>query len=704
VSVRLPLRALFFIGLGAVAGAVLPAPVLAQVPVKRDTVAGRRDTMPTRIDTARARAARPPEGRDTIRIPLPPRADTISRNDTSRRGAVPLPVKTAADSAKAKAKADTIKPPLARAEAPPILEIGAPRIYDRTALFATGALTLSDLLGRVPGLTEFTTGWLGAPSAVASLGDLRRVRIFLDGLELDPMDPRARGVAPANDLPIHALEEVRIERSADEVRVYARSWRVDRTIPYTRADIATGDQNTNLYRAFLGRRFSHGEAFQLAAEQFNTQPDRALPSSDGLNLMLRVGTTYGPWSADLFAERSNRNRAPWVGSGNNADNVDTLPGAQTQRTTAYARIANGDPDRGRWFQLLASTNDYRLSQRASNSFLSGTTTGDTTAVPDTTLSENQYLLTGGLTYGAFRVSGAERLRAVGGRHSFSPSARASVETGMLGASLFAEGESPITPTRYEATVRLAPFNRIAIVGSASRTSLGLFERLLGDSVSGRTIDQAGVYQPGLLYFFPGFDSTEVSRYVLAPRTNLRAEAGIRVKDLWVSAGLIRRGATTLLPPSDLIIIGADSGTAVRIEGEATARTLSVRGRLYRAINADAWAVAWSDSTGLYRPRYQTRSELYIQTNLLDRFPRGNFGLLASLAHEYRSSTRFPLRGDSLVTVGDSRTIAFKLEIRVQTAVVSYQFRNLLQERFALVPGFNMPRQTQFYGIRWEFWN
>jgi hypothetical protein len=173
--------------------------------------------------------------------------------------------------------------------------------------------------------------------------------------------------------------------------------------------------------------------------------------------------------------------------------------------------------------------------------------------------------------------------------------------------------------------------------------------------------------------------------------------------VWLSAGLVRRGATTLLPPAELI---ADtvSGTAVRTEGEATARTVSLRGRLFKAVYADAWGIAWSDTTGLYRPRYQARSELYIQTSLLDRFPRGNFGLLASLAHEYRSSTRFPLPGDSIVSVPDSRTLAFKLEIRIQTAVVSYQFRNLLQERYALVPGFQMPRQTQFYGIRWDFWN
>ncbi|HEV7991686.1 MAG TPA: Plug domain-containing protein [Gemmatimonadaceae bacterium] len=694
MSLRSSLRLLLVIGLGAVAGAVLPAPLCAQVPVRRDTVSGRRDTLPTRVDSTRAGTPRAPAGRDTIRVPLPPRADTIVRNDSARRGGA---------TAK-KIPTDTIKPPLARAEAPPILEIGAPRIFDRTALFATGAVSLSDLLGRVPGVTEFTTGWIGAPYAIASQGDLRRIRIFLDGIELDPMDPRGRGVAAPNDLPIHALEEVRIERGAEEVRVYARSWRVDRTTPYTRADVATGDQNTNLYRAFFGRRFKHGEVFQLSADQYNTQPDRALPSSDALNLMLRVGTTHGPWSADLFAERSSRNRAPWVGAGPSQDRLDTIPGFDARRTTAYARIANGDPDRGRWIQLVASAHSYDLAPRASNAFLpdANPSAGDSgTVTPDTNTFVSQYLVTGGITRGPFRVSAAERVRTSLGLRKVSPSARASFDSRQLGVSLFTEGESPLQPTRYEGTVRLSPLSRVALVGTASHTALGYFVRLFPQGVSGSVIDSNAVFIPGTM---TGTDSGEVSGYVLAPTTHLRAEAGVRLGDLWLSVGMLRRGATTLLPPSELIPRDSLAGSAVRVEGAATARTLALRGRLYRAINADAWAVAWSDSTGLYRPRYQTRSELFIQTNLLDRFPRGNFGLLTSLAHEYRSSTRFPLKDESVLRVNDSRTLSFKLEIRIQTAVVSYQFRNVLQERYSYVPGFTMPRQTQFYGVRWDFWN
>lgn len=690
------LRRALLIGLGAVAGAVLP--LRAQVPVSRDTIPGRRDTLPTKVDSARARQVRAPQGADTIRVPTPARADSMIRNDSIRLGVVPLPEQP---------RKDSIKAPLARAAAPPILDIGPARVYDRAAMFATGALMLSDLLGRVPGITEFTTGWLGAPTVVASQGDFRRIRIFLDGIELDPMDRRSQGTAPVNDLPLHSLEEVRIERGADEVRVYARSWRVDRTTPYTRADIATGDQNTNLYRAFFGRRYGHGEALQIAAEQYNTQPDRRMPSTGGLHIMGRMGMTHGPWSGDLFAERSDIDRGRWAGIGNPIIATDTIPGWETRRTTAYARIGNGDPERGRWMQLLASVESFSGSPHAPATLPGSTPSEMTTLNADSTAYENQYLLTGGTSLLGARVSGAERIRVAGGRVSHVLSGRASYEQGWLAASLLAEGKSALDPGRAEATVRLTPIGRVALLGNASRRGGGRFVRIFGN------FGYSPVYlgangEPQLL---AGADSvlftvpSSYAVYELSPATSYRAEAGLRLHDLWLIGGVLRRGATTLLPAAGLDEDSAYSRSgAARVEGAATATTAAIRGRIYGPLYADAWAVAWSDTTGLYRPRYQTRSELYVQTNLLNRFPRGNFGLLGSLAHEYRSSSRFAQADGNTRNVPGFRTLDFKLEIRIQTAVVSYQFRNVIRDRYAEVPGFIMPRQTQFYGVRWDFWN
>jgi hypothetical protein len=688
------------LGLGVVAGAVLPTGLAAQVPTRRDTVSGKRDTAPTRVDTI-GKKNLPPTGRDTIRIPLPVRLDTLLKGGDTLTTFVPLPPKPNKDSL----KPDTIKAPLARAEAPPILEIGPQRIYDRTALFATGALTLSDFLARVPGLTEFSAGFLAAPVAIASQGNLRNIRIFLDGLELDPMDRRSRGTAPVNDLPLHSLEEIRIERGADEVRVYARSWRVDRTIPYTRADISTGDQNTNMFRAFFGRRFSHGEALQVSADYYNTQADRRLPSSDMTNVMARLGTVRGPWSVDGFFEQSHANRAQWTGTGTSSETQDTVPSLQTERRTTYFRLANGDPDRGRWMQFMASAMSYLGSARSSTDVVNTlpSAADSAAALSDSLSYETQYLVTGGVTKGPLQVSAAERVRVGDHRTSHVLSARASATGDRLAISLFGEGRSYLDPARAEGTVRVAPLRRIAIVAAASRTGSGTFDRLFAEPRPGVVLDPSGVFDPSTLVGIRTQDTAEVTRYALAAQTNLRAEVGIQIRDLWIAAGMLRRGATTLLAPA-LFDTTYAKRTSVRTEGEATGKTLSVRGRLYKAIQADAWAVKWNDSTGLYRPQYQTRTELFIQTNLLDKFPKGNFGLLTSLAHEYRSNSRFPIGTDSVRIAPGYRALTFKLEIRIQTAIVSYQFRNLLQEKYQQVPGYNFPRQTQIYGVRWEFWN
>ena len=51
-----------------------------------------------------------------------------------------------------------------------------------------------------------------------------------------------------------------------------------------------------------------------------------------------------------------------------------------------------------------------------------------------------------------------------------------------------------------------------------------------------------------------------------------------------------------------------------------------------------------------------------------------------------------------------RTISTLVEIRIMTATISWQFRNFLGERYSQVPTFILPRQTNFYGVRWEFFN
>ncbi|HEU4748314.1 MAG TPA: Plug domain-containing protein, partial [Gemmatimonadaceae bacterium] len=223
----------------------------------------------------------------------------------------PLPVKPPTDSTGAdttEAKGDSVKPPVGRFADPMLYEIGPQYQWNRHDLFALGALTVADLLDRVPQITTFRSGWLATPQTAAFNGDFQRVRIFYDGIELDNLDPANGGILDLSTVQLWTLEHISIERSASEARVFLRSWRVDNTTPYTRVDVATGNEETNLYRGYYGKRFGRGELLQLAGQQFGVRSSRFAGSGDALSILARAGVGKNNWSMDGFVNRTHPTR------------------------------------------------------------------------------------------------------------------------------------------------------------------------------------------------------------------------------------------------------------------------------------------------------------------------------------------------------------------------------------------------------------
>ena len=361
--------------------------------------------------------------------------------------------------------------------------------------------------------------------------------------------------------------------------------------------------------------------------------------------------------------RNSRNRGeidPQNLRGGDATGFDGIPSLKSTRMDAYVRGALGDPERGAWLQAIAGALNYHIENGNENA-------GSTDEQPkDTTRFRAQYVVAGGFTRWGLRLEAAERLRVGDGNHIATPSGRAELVTGPLALNAFAEGLGPDSIARFEAVGRLTPLPFVSLLAAAGRSS----ERVFGDSS--------------------------------VTTTFLRGEAGLRIAGLWLVGGVLRRDNVVLAPP----VVFTDSLVPVS-SPEAIGVMAAVRGRIYRALRANAFAIRWNDSSGFYRPRYQTHSELFISTNWLSRFPSGNFGLLVGGVHEYRSTTRFPVmiaNQPAIASVPDSRTYNFRLEVRIVSAVLSYQFRNIRGDIYQLVPGYTMPRQTQFYGVRWEFWN
>lgn len=584
---------------------------------------------------------------------------------------VPIPPKPKTDSTVA--KRDTIKAPFGRSVGPRTADIGPQYQWNRDEMFASGAYTVADLLERVPGATGFRTGWLASPKFVAMNGDLRKIKVFYDGIEMDNLDPRSGSMLDLTTIDLWTLENVSIERFANELRIHLKSWRVDRTDPVTRTDVYTGDEDTNIYRGFYGKRFQNGTGLQLGGQQFSTRSARFGGGGDALTFMGRVGIARKMWSIDAFAVTRNaaRDLQPTFGNGL------SLPPYDGTHRLAYVRAAIGNSTGGPWLEAVAAS--MRFAEQSAHQD-AATAFGkmirpDTT---DTTTKRIQYTLSAGIAQGPINASVSDRVRAFEGDVTHSPSIRleASGRIGIIG--LYGEKTGDSKRKRADAVFRFTPLSFIAIAGAASYDSPD-------DSTSNSVIAVSE-------------DSVTSELVIPVPKTkSARIEVGLRIWNPWLVAGFITRDTAVLAPPTVI-----DSVYSIQEVGKRNGVYAGLRGKVFKDLNIDAIGTKW-DSAGFYQPEYQVRAELNLTTKWLSRFPSGSFGLKLAAIHEYRSEVRFPTPAGNITTKDGQMTSAL-VEIRILKGVASYQVRNLFGKIYQIYPGFIMPRSVGVYGIRWEFWN
>ncbi|MEP6763065.1 MAG: hypothetical protein ABJB66_02080, partial [Gemmatimonadaceae bacterium] len=144
--------------------------------------------------------------------------------------------------------------------------------------------------------------------------------------------------------------------------------------------------------------------------------------------------------------------------------------------------------------------------------------------------------------------------------------------------------------------------------------------------------------------------------------------------------------------------------------KSTGVTFGARGPLYKDLRFDVQGVRWNDGK-VYRPQFSLRSDLGLQSDWLSHFPKGQFSINLHFIHELRDPITFvyPNPSDTvttptIVTSLQTKVLTLLLELRIQRAVIFYQFHNMTGQAYEYVPGIVMPRQNQFYGVRWEFSN
>ena len=576
------------------------------------------------------------------------------------------------DSIAAFRKGDTIKAPLAQFEKPLSFEIDDRLRFNRNQILTSEATNLSELLAMVPGVTHYASGWLASAHLAAYGGDFTRVRVFMDGIEMDANDPRSNGIPDLIDVHLWLLDEVVIERTAGEVRVWCRTASTTRMTPYTRTDVFTGDLNTNGFRALFGRRFMNGMLLQVNGEQFATQQGRqtqfgttaAVGRGDGgsQTLNARLGYAHKKWSADVYGRVTTRDRDAQAGT----DSTPPIIAYRGARREVSTRVAYGDTTSGLWSQVVFNSLRTRLEG------LRAKADTDTTNHSDTTRSRDQKLFAIGYRTNSLQLSFTERLRTLNGRAWSSPAIRGGYTSNWLSAGVFAERQALDSSQHVDASVRWSPLRWAAL-------SLSQSVRAFDDGTA--------------------FDSTRRKN-----ETQTRLEGGVLWHDKWLTVGTIRQSRFLQSPPT--LVTG--SNTSRFVAPASLGLTFGARGKLYRDIGLDVQGVRW-DKAALYRPQFSTRTDLSLVSNWLSRFPRGEFGINAHIVHELRDPITFSYTNATTkkqVTVTSLRTQIFTtlFEIRIQRAVIFYHFHNMSGQKYELLPGIIMPRQVQMYGVRWDFWN
>lgn len=594
-----------------------------------------------------ARAQTPDSTAATPEAPVPDslaaaraRADSLARRDSI-------------------ARADTIAPGFRRSEMPPSFDLGRPYRWSKAQLEASGALTLGELLSRIPGATPVRTGWLTDVQVGIYAGAPGRVRVYVDGVEWDAIDPAGGGVHDVGLLQLWPYEEAVVERAGDELRVHLRTARDNKRSPLTRLDVLTGDREGNVFRGTFAQRFANGAGLQAVFSNASTRDLRSNAAGDGslLSYALRAGWAGQRWAFDGWAHRAGADRRPATRTG-----FGTQPGDRPQVTLGYLRAAYRDPDStGVFGQLLVGTLGMRETPAGSNVNRVNPGTPDTLAPTLREASRVQYVATAGWSGGGLRGSLTGRLRAGGGESVLSPLAQLSYDRGWAGVAMRAERGLPDSTDRWDASVRLAPFGRLALVATLADVAL--------QSDSGR-----------------------------ARARHWRAEAGVRVRgSLWLGGGVLGRDSLPGLAP-----LALDTAYVTAPLPAATGTFATIRGDLFRDLKIDAWAVRWADAAQrLYLPAVQARTQLYIESDWASRFPRRQFSFLGALIHDYRDPVRFA-GATGVQTTQILRNLSTLVEIRLMNAVISWRFENILQLDFDQAPGYVLPRGVNLYGIRWEF--
>lgn len=585
-------------------------------------------------------------------LAIPPRLQAQVRDTLARRDTL---------AAQDTLRTDSVRPP------PRLVELAAPRVsrpsagvwvWDRSALAATGAVSLRELLDRVPGVITLRSGMFLQPEAASSFGGGGgRMEVDLDGYLLDPLTSSALDLST---IELAEIEHVVVERRLDLLRIRLRSSAPEDARPDSRVEAALGQPDANLFRGvFLAPRVLFGP-FGFSVDRLDTDGVSGREPADGFGVWLQWGWIGERTGVELEMRQTRIDReprSPWPVNDSRRDLVLRARHAPVPQVALEAYVGRTSIE---------------------------TEAIDTLGVPEEERPppierENvQAGLRGSLELPNGWVEAALRRRD----HAALARWQADLSAGMMFPGIAALRADVTTQTwaDVDATTHIGV-----------RAEVGPF---LGfQPYAEYTIGERGA---------PVFADTIDRPPTIEDRTAYRLGADFTWRGLFGGGALVHAQADSVAPyrlPFDSVFTYFPGGevTGWQAYGRIPlfVSWLAAEGSLLRWISGSRWP---------YLPDQTWRAGLQAHASPL---PSGNLELFGTLEAVHRGalSAPDPEAMEPAFTIVPSRTVYnLHLQIRILELRIWARWEDLVGNAVSDLPGRPIFGPRLIYGVKWQFWN
>ena len=627
----------------------------------------------------------PPPPRDT----LP--ADTLPAEPDTGVFVVP-PAQLPADTLPARGdttgvEADTVLPApnLPLFPAPAVGFAPARWIWAREELQRFHGFSLLDLLTEIPALTLTRAGGIGRPAGLAAFGSGGgRVRVFLDGYELDPF---VSANLSLQQITVVDLRELRVERGLLETRVELFTFRLEESRPFSVLEAATGDFETQILRVLFARTLGDRQILTVGFDVRDTDGLARVQPFTATSGIARWSYRFDPrLGVEAEYRQTGAEWADTIGLGGGLAPALDFAEASTRRDLLLRVRAQPRPALfvdalvGRSSRSPAEADSFGVGRSAANQ------------------AAARAVYAGDRTW----ASGAARLRG-GVENAFPvPSVDLTARAGVRPLrGVEAEGElryastEGIGGTEFSAGGRLGPWLGLSLFGTVVGGSrpLGFLSDSVvilppGENPAGEVPPDTAVLEDTLRTF--GVIESEVGGW--------RAGAEWRGLGAAVGGALLWLDADRIAP----FALPFDRGVGI-IEGESArgVEAFASSPLFFPALRVEASWTRWTETGGRpYLPEQEWRAALVFH----DIFYTGNLEPTFRVEAVHRGTALVPdLEGEAFSDLSEPYTLAnLFLQIRVIDVQAFVRWENLLNQRAADLPGRIFPGQRVLFGVRWRF--